>query len=88
MMQLTMSIRLIPLSSQKNHNPLRLELTPLVKGDGMVDWIATQTWTKVKKKAVYLDGNLDKTFGRIIERRDYLLFEDSRDAVAYRLSVG
>lgn len=34
-----------------------------------------------------IDEFPENTFGRIIERRDYIMFEDARDAVMFKLGL-
>ncbi len=51
-----------------------------------IRWIPTATWHRVEVTTMHRRPEIPSdTFGRIINRRDYILFEDKRDATVFRL---
>ena len=55
--------------------------------DGKSSFINTEGWMRVKSNIGCLPPGFPNQFGRVIERRDYILFEDERDAMVFKLSL-
>ena len=50
-----------------------------------IRWIDISKWHKVKTTIGSLEG-FPNTVGRVIERRNYILFEDERDFIMFKLA--
>ena len=55
--------------------------------DGTSSFVNTEGWLRVKTDIGCLPPGFPNQFGRVIERCEYMLFEDERDAMVFKLSL-
>jgi len=69
-----------------SYTQLMHERNRVFTGESNFYWVTGQ-WTRIDIGVFTRPTFPTKTFGRIVEHTDHLLFEDERDATAFQLGV-